>query len=170
MTRCVTRGSVVSSGLKFWSTTRLNGPPCLTHSCRRPMRQPAGGTRDIAASSPGLYPVRRFLKIMAPSTSGPIVSSRRRSNLPTLTLDRLLTGEVQEQHSDSSMRKDNVLLCGQGKSVLPMYAEIEREALNGEGRRGTLGDPPHRGMRWARPLVRLTPSDEGGDAGQRASE
>lgn len=61
--------------------------------------------------------------------------------MPTLTLDRLLIGEVQKQYSDSSMCEENVLPCGQGKSVLPMYAGVEREALNGEGRRGTLGDP-----------------------------
>ena len=52
------------------------------------MRRPAGGTRDIAVLSPGLYPVRRFRKIMAPSTSGSIDSLRRHSNLLTLTLDR----------------------------------------------------------------------------------
>ncbi|MBH0210021.1 MAG: hypothetical protein HP495_16175, partial [Nitrospira sp.] len=93
------------------------------------MRRPAGGTRDIAASSLGLCLVRRFLKTMAPSTSGSIDSLRRRSNLPTLTLDHLhaLLREYVEQTGHAV---DLVLIGGM---AMLAYGHPSRATLDVDG-------------------------------------
>lgn len=93
------------------------------------MRRPAGGTRDIAASSPGSCLVPRFLKTMAPSTSGSIDSLRRRSNLPTLTLDHLhaLLREYVEQTGHAV---DLVLIGGM---AMLAYGHPSRATLDVDG-------------------------------------
>lgn len=129
MTRCVTRGSVVFSGLKFWSTTRLNGLPCLTRSCRKPMRRPAGGTRNIAALCPGSCHASRSLKTMAPSTSGFIVSLRRLSNFPTLTLD-YLRALLREYVGETEQLVDLVLIDG---VAMLAYGHPSRATIDVDG-------------------------------------
>lgn len=93
------------------------------------MRRPAGGTRDIAASSPALYPVRRFLKIMALSTSGSIDNLRRRSNLPTLTLDRLQV-LLRKYVDETGHQIDLVLIDGM---AMLAYGHLSRATIDVDG-------------------------------------
>lgn len=93
------------------------------------MRRPAGGTRDIAASSPGLCLVRRFLKTMAPSTSGSIDSLRRRLNLPTLTLDHL-QALLREYVEQTGHAVDLVLIGGM---AMLAYGHPSRATLDVDG-------------------------------------
>ena len=93
------------------------------------MRRPAGGTRDIAASSPGLYPVRRFLKTMVPSTSDSIVSLRRLSNLPTLTRDRLQV--LLRAYVDETGHRIDLVLIG-GMAMLA-YGHLSRATIGVDG-------------------------------------
>ncbi len=93
------------------------------------MRRPAGGTRDIAASSPGLCLVRRFLKTTAPSTSGSIDSLRRRSNLPTLTLDHLYA-LLRDYVEHTGQAVDLVLIGGM---AMLAYGHPSRATLDVDG-------------------------------------
>lgn len=93
------------------------------------MRRPAGGTRDIAVSSPGLCLVRRFLKTMVPSTSDSIVSLRRLSNLPTLTLDRLQV-LLREYVDETGHRIDLVLIDGM---AMLAYGHLSRATIDVDG-------------------------------------
>ncbi len=93
------------------------------------MRRHAGGTRDIAPWSPGLYRALRFPKTMARSTSGSIVSLRRLSNLPTLTLDRLRA--LLREYVDETEHAVDLVLIG-GMAMLA-YGHPSRATIDIDG-------------------------------------
>lgn len=93
------------------------------------MGRHAGGTRDIAPSSPGWCHAPRFPKTMAPSTSGFTVSLRRLSNLPTLTLDRLQT--LLREYVDETGRAVDLVLIG--GMAMQAYGHPSRATIDVDG-------------------------------------